>query len=179
MSVDAVNDIRSSRAGVEIPGSDEIPWEPDYSLEVAIRMLDLVRVRGEVEEHIFYSMGYSRELRHYISEWITSLKGFKYDHQFSNYIVSHGIPPDMVERVASNLEDLVISTTIILSEERVTLTDAMTYTSILKKVLGLGSGANYMASLIIGNGRLRDIASRVALLLLFVLSIYAGGGEEE
>jgi len=179
MSVEAISNIAPGRVEVEGLGKDVMPWEEDYSIEIAVRIVDLVRIMGEVGEHIFHVMGYSRELRNLMSRWITSLKGFKYNHQFSSYLVSYGIPRYIAEQVMNNLEDLVVSTTIILSEDRITLTDAMTYTGILRRALNIDARGNYIAGHIIGDGRLRDIASRVALLVLFTLSIYAGDRETE
>ncbi len=170
MSVETLDSFKTRFGVADVEVSKE-DWIHNYSLNLALKILDLIRIKGEVDSYTFSVMGFSRELRIYLSRWISSLRNFKYDHQFSGYLVANGIPDHIFERVISNLEDLTISTTIILADEKVTLTDAITYMGILRKVLD-SPNDNSMFKYVVGDGRLSNIASRVALLILFILSIY-------
>ncbi|MEM4970579.1 MAG: hypothetical protein QXE01_04935 [Sulfolobales archaeon] len=171
MSVETLDGVRTKFGVMDSTEVSGEGFRHSYPLDLALRILDLVRIKGEVDSQIFSTMGFSKEFRIYMSKWISSLRNFKYDHQFSSYLVANGIPEHIFERVISNLEDLTISTTIILTEERVTLTDAITYMGILRRVLN-SSDSDSIFRYIVGDGRLSNIASRVALLILFVLSIY-------
>jgi len=171
MSVETLDSFKTRFGVVDVVEASKEDWIHDYSLNLVLKILDLVRIKGEVDSHTFSTMGFSKELRIYLSRWISSLRNFKYDHQFSSYLVANGIPDHIFERVISNLEDLTISTTIILTEEKATLTDAITYIGILRKILDSPSD-NSIFKYIVGDGRLSNIASRAALLILFTLSIY-------
>jgi hypothetical protein len=172
MATDVFGDIRSRYKIFEDTEVHEDRWEYGYPIDLALRIVDIARMRGRMDRYIFSNMGYSRELRIYMSRWISTLRNFEYDHQFSSYLVVNGIPGYVIEQIMNNLEDLVLSTTIILMEEKVTLTDAIEYMGILRKILGIGSTNNPLNKYVVSGGRLNHIASRVALLILFTLSIY-------
>lgn len=148
--------------------SSDDSWEPPQPVIYALKILDLISLRKDPAQ----SLGIDRELRLYASKWISSLRLFKYDHEFAGYIVSNGLPGNIVEGIAKNLEDLVISTSIILSEDRVSLSDAISYMSLLDRALGLKNSDSYISILMLRGGRLRDIASRAALLILYMISFY-------
>ncbi|HWQ16604.1 MAG TPA: hypothetical protein VNL13_02070 [Sulfolobales archaeon] len=156
-----------------LPSLETDEWEPPQPVVYALRIIDLISGKKDPE----HSPHTDRELRLYTSMWISSLKLFRYDHDLARYIVTNSIPENIVQRVAANLEDLVISTSIILSEDRVPLSDAIAYMEILDRSIGVKSSNNYISMLILRGGRLSDIASRVALLILYIISYYIAAQE--
>lgn len=155
--------------------SEEDVWEPPQPVIYALKIIDLINAKKDPNQ----DLGIDRELRIYASKWISSLKMFKYDHELAGYIVMNGPPKSLIERVAVNLEDLVISTSIILSEDRVSLSDAISYMDLLRRSLGVKASEDYVSSLILRGGRLSDIASRIALLILYTIAYYIAVNKPE
>ncbi len=173
MSVDAGSSVQIPHKAMWI--SEEDVWEPPQPVMYVLKMIDLMS--GEKDPA--HDLGVSRELRLYASKWISSLKLFKYDHDLARYIVMNGLPESLVRKVTANLEDLAISTSVILSEDRISLSDAISYMELLDRSLGLRSWDSYISALMLRGGRLSDIASRVALLILYIISFYIAAEEEQ
>lgn len=151
---------------------DREVWEPYEPVEYALRILNLIDFMKRIDREIYIAMGFNRELRMYVSRWILSLKHFKYDPAFAESLMMSGIPDDIMSKAIDSIEDLIISTSIILSEDRVTLSDAMEYIGLVNRILGIKSQGDPISRIIYSGGRLREIASRVALLILYIISLY-------
>ncbi|GAY26654.1 hypothetical protein ATG_18580 [Desulfurococcaceae archaeon AG1] len=158
-----------------LPSFETDEWEPPQPVVYALRIIDLINGKKDPK----HSSHVDRELRLYASMWISSLKLFRYDHDLARYIVTNSLPENILRGIAANLEDLAISTSIILSEDRVPLSDAITYMELLDRSIGVKSSNNYISMLILRGGRLSDIASRVALLILYIISFYIAAQENE
>jgi len=147
-------------------------WEPYEPVEYALRILNLIDVMKRIDREIYITMGFNRELRMYISRWISSLRHFKYDPAFSESLMISGIPSDIMSKAIDSIEDLIISTSIILSEDKITLSDTMEYLELVSRILSIKSQGDPIWRIIYSGGRLREIASRVALLILYIISLY-------
>jgi len=158
-----------------LPSFETDEWEPPQPVVYALRMIDLINGKKEHD----HGSRIDRELRLYASMWISSLKLFRYDHDLARYIVTNSLPENILRGIAANLEDLVVSTSIILSEDRIPLSDAIIYMELLERCIGVKTSDNYVSMLILRGGRLSDIASRVALLILYVISFYIAAHEDE
>ncbi len=171
MSIDAHSSV--DMVGNAIWSAEEDLWEPSQPVIYALKIIDLIATKKDPER----KLGLDRELRLYISKWISSLKLFRYDNEFAGYIVMNGLPESLIERVEASLEDLMIATSIILSEDRVPLSDAISYMDLLEKTIGIRSRGDYISQLILRRGRLSDIASRIALAILYIISYYIASHE--
>lgn len=173
MSIDAHSSGPVDMINKAVWRAEEDLWEPPQPVIYALKIIDLIAAKKDPER----VLGLDRELRIYTSKWISSLKLFRYDSEFAGYIVMNGLPESIIERVEASLEDLVIATSIILSEDRVSFGDAISYMDLLEKTLAIRSRGDYISQLILRGGRLSDIASRIALVILYIISYYIASHE--
>lgn len=150
-------------------GGDDV-WDPPRAVENAVRIVELLAMVGDFEARPYEDRELVEEIRNALLDWISSLSLFKYDERFALALIESGIPDSVLKSLAPRLEELIVGTSIVLSEDRVSMTDAMYYTSLIRRVVCRNLPPGPVLDLIMSKGTLRDLASRTALIILYSIN---------